>query len=172
VKVWDAVVRVAHWTLVACVIAAWFTGDAVHEWVGYAALSVVALRIVWGFIGPRYARFGQFVCSPSQTLDYARAVAAGRAPRYLGHNPLGGWMILALLASAGLAAASGWLSVTDRYWGVAWVQETHALLADALVLLALLHVGGVVHSSLRHGENLVRAMLTGWKATPRRGDLE
>src|SRR4051812_50230232 len=90
-KVWDAFVRVAHWTLVGCVIAAWFTRDAVHEALGYAALAVVALRIAWGFIGPRYARFGQFVCSPSQTLDYARAVAAGRAPRYLRPKPPRGW---------------------------------------------------------------------------------
>src|SRR5205814_3455273 len=67
--------------------------QAAHEWIGYAALAVVALRAAWGFMGPRYSRFGQFVRSPAKTLAYVKAVAAGREPRYLGHNPLGGWMV-------------------------------------------------------------------------------
>src|SRR5258706_11372991 len=106
--------------------AAWFTKGALHDGVGYAALCVIAVRITWGAIGPRYARFRQFVVAPAVTLAYARAVAARSEPRYLGHNPLGGWMIVALLATVALTAASGWLSSTDRFWGVAWLQDTHA----------------------------------------------
>jgi cytochrome b len=171
VRVWDALVRTAHWTLVACVLAAWFTRESLHEWLGYAALAVVVLRIAWGFAGPRYARFKQFVRAPAPTLSYARALAAGRAPRYLGHNPLGAWMIVALLATAGLTGASGWLSVTDRYWGIAWVQDTHEALADALAVLAIVHVAGIAYMSLRHRENLVAAMVTGRKRAPRPGDV-
>jgi cytochrome b len=171
VRVWDAVVRLAHWSLVGCVAFAWFSRGALHEAVGYAALALVALRLVWGWTGTRYARFGQFVRAPSQTFAYARAFLARREPRYLGHNPLGGWMILALLAALVIAGATGWLSVTDRYWGVQWLQELHELCADALLALAALHVAGVVLASLRHRENLVRAMITGTKALPRPGDV-
>ncbi|HKA43787.1 MAG TPA: cytochrome b/b6 domain-containing protein [Burkholderiales bacterium] len=170
-KVWDPFVRVAHWSLVAGIIAAWFTRKSLHEWIGYAALGIVVLRIVWGLIGPRYARFRQFVLGPAATLAYARAFTARVEPRYLGHNPLGGWMIVALLATVALTCASGWLSITDRFWGVEWVQETHAFLADALVALACLHVGGVAYTSLRHRDNLPRAMVTGYKLPPRQGDV-
>jgi cytochrome b len=170
-KVWDAFLRAAHWTLVLCVAAAWFTRGGIHEILGYVALAVVTLRVVWGFIGPRYARFAQFVRGPAPTLDYARAVAAGRAPRYLGHNPLGGWMVVALLVTVAVTAASGWLSVTDRYWGVAWVQDGHEALADVMAILVALHIGGVLHASHRHRENLVAAMVTGRKRAPRAGDV-
>ncbi len=169
--VWDAFVRAAHWTLVACVAAAWFTRGARHEWIGYAALAVVFLRFAWGFAGPRYARFAQFLRSPRATLGYACSLTRGAEPRYLGHNPLGGWMIVALLASVAAAGATGWLASTDRFWGVEWVQELHEACADALLWLAGLHVAGVAFTSVRQRENLVRAMLTGRKAPPRAGDV-
>ena len=170
-KVWDAFVRAAHWTLVGCVAAAWFTRQSLHEWLGYAALAVVALRFLWGWIGPRHARFATFVAGVSKTFDYGRAVLRGAEPRYLGHNPLGGWMIVALLAALTLTGLTGWLETTDRYWGVEWVQELHEACADGLLLLIVLHVAGVVYTSLRQRENLVRAMLTGAKAAPRPGDV-
>jgi cytochrome b len=178
VKVWDRFVRVAHWSLAACVLAAWVTAEVklksaepLHEWLGYAALAVIALRVAWGWIGPRYARFGQFVAAPSRVLAYAKAVLRGVEPRYLGHNPLGGWMIVALLATAALASLTGWLSVTDRFWGVEWVQEAHELLGDALIALAALHVTGVVYTSWRQRENLAAAMLSGVKRPPEPGDV-
>ena len=170
-RVWDAFVRVAHWTLAACIIAAWFARGAPHEWFGYAALGVVAPRIVWGFAGPAYARFGRFVRGPSRTLAYARRVLARQEERHVGHNPLGGWMIVALLGTVVLVGASGWLATTDRYWGVEWVQDLHEVLADVLAALAALHVAGVAYSSLRHGENLVGAMITGRKRPPAAGDV-
>ena len=179
VRVWDPLVRIVHWTLVASVLAAWITSELesdaakrAHEWAGYAALALVALRLAWGAIGPRYARFGQFLRPPAQTLAYARAVLALAEPRHIGHNPLGGWMVVALLSMAAAAGLSGWLYVTDRVWGVEWVEEVHEALANGLLLLIALHVAGVVFTSLRHGENLVRAMFTGRKRAPRPGDLD
>ena len=169
--VWDPVVRIAHWILATCIIAAWFTRGATHDWLGYGALGVVALRLLWGWVGPRHAHFGEFLRSPAATLGYARAVLVGVEPRYLGHNPLGAWMIVALLAMIALVAGTGWLSTTDRFWGVEWLQETHHLLADALLVLATLHLAGVAYTSLRHRENLVRAMITGRKPPPRAGDV-
>ncbi len=154
-RVWDPLVRIAHWLLVASILAAWFARGAPHEWLGYAALAIVLLRILWGCVGPAPARFTRF----------------RREERYLGHNPLGGWMIVALLSAVILLAASGWLATTDRFWGVAWVQDLHAWLADLLVALAALHVAGVAYSSLRHRENLVAAMLTGRKRPPAAGDV-
>ena len=169
--VWDAFVRLAHWTLVSCVIAAWFARGAPHEWLGYAALVIVLLRIGWGIVGPRYARFAQFVRGPSPMLAYAGRVLGRKEERYLGHNPLGGWMIVALLAMLALVSASGWLATTDRYWGVEWVQDLHEGLADVLAGLALVHLGGVAYASVRHRENLVGAMLTGRKRPPAAGDV-
>jgi cytochrome b len=166
VKIWDLFVRIAHWSLVTCVLTAWFTGHGggrVHEWLGYAALAILLARIAWGFIGPRTARFASFVHAPRFTLDYAKKVLAHKEPRYLGHNPLGAWMIVALIVTAALASLSGWLYTTPQFWGDARMEHIHAFLANALIALVIVHLGGVVFSSLRHKENLVAAMFTGVK---------
>ncbi len=174
-RVWDRLVRIGHWTLVGAIVVAWFTrhgGGRAHEWAGYAVMAVVAARVVWGLVGTRHARFRQFLQPPAATLRYARLVAGGREPRYIGHNPLGGWMIMALLAAALAAAASGWLYTTDRFWGVAWVEELHEGLSNLLFVLAGLHLAGVVVESLRHRENLVAAMVHGNKREPGPGDVD
>jgi len=102
VKVWDPLVRIFHWSLVAAFAIPWLTGDEesrLHELAGYAVIGLVLVRIVWGFIGTRYARFSDFVYRPSTVLGYAREMLAGKHRHYLGHNPLGGMMVLALLVS-------------------------------------------------------------------------
>jgi cytochrome b len=102
VRVWDPLVRIFHWSLVATFIVAWLTADEesrLHELSGYAVIGLVLVRIVWGFIGTRYARFSDFVYRPSTVLGYAREMLSGKPRHYLGHNPLGGMMVLALLAS-------------------------------------------------------------------------
>ena len=174
IEVWDKPVRLMHWLLVLAVASAWFTRerlDSLHEWLGYAALAIVALRILWGFAGSRHARFAQFVRAPRATWCYLRAVATGRAPRHLGHNPLGGWMIVALLSCIAALGLTGWLATTDWLWGYAWLAELHAGLGWTLLALVCLHVGGVFFSSWQHRENLVAAMLSGRKAAPRDGDV-
>lgn len=174
VAVWDPVIRVLHWALAASIAAAWVTrhGYGVwHERIGYASLLIVALRFAWGWIGPRHARFGQFVRTPSATLRYAGQVLSQQEARHIGHNPLGGWMILALLTVAALAGSSGWLYTTDAYWGVEWVEDLHEALAIFLLMLVALHVGGVVVASWRHRENLVAAMIHGRKRPPENNDV-
>lgn len=166
VRVWDPVVRLGHWLLVAAVAAAWFTRHSAgswHEIVGYASLAIVGLRLVWGAIGSRYARFSGFVVAPRATLAYARQVWRRREPRHLGHNPLGGWMVVALAVLVILVGASGWLYTTDRFWGIAWVEAVHLWLTYLLFALVALHVAGVLYASLRHRENLVAAMIHGRK---------
>ena len=166
IAVWDPLVRVGHWVLVACVAAAWFTRTGGHDWherFGYGALAIVLLRVLWGFIGPRDARFSGFVRSPGSTLGYAKLVLAAREPRYVGHNPLGGWMIVVLLIILAAVGLSGWLSTTDTYWGVKWVADLHEALSDMLLGLIALHLAGVAVASYRHRENLVAAMVHGRK---------
>lgn len=164
--VWDPLVRIGHWLLVASVVAAWFTrhgGGAWHEWIGYAALAIVVVRLVWGFIGSRHARFGNFIVGPRKTLRYAFQMVCGDEPRYLGHNPLGAWMIVALIVTVLVVTGSGWLYTTDRFWGIAWVETLHSNATDVLIVLVMLHVAGVLYPSWRHRENLVAAMLHGRK---------
>ena len=173
-RVWDPLVRIAHWTLVAAIVTAWFTrhgGGRVHEWAGYAVLVIVAVRIAWGFSGPRYARFAQFVRAPAATLRYGTQVLTGQEPRHIGHNPLGGWMIVFLLVTALLTAGSGWLYTTDRFWGIEWVERTHLWLTYLLLALAALHITGAIVESVRHRENLIAAMFHGNKREAGPGDV-
>lgn len=166
ITVWDPLVRIGHWLLVAGVIAAWLTRrgwGTLHELVGYGVLAVVGVRAIWGFVGPQYARFTGFVKGPGEALRYAGQLLRRREPRHIGHNPLGGWMIVALLLTTAATGASGWLYTTDRFWGVEWVETLHATLADLLLVLAALHVAGVLVASIRHRENLVAAMIHGRK---------
>lgn len=173
--VWDPLIRIGHWALVATVAAAWLTrhgGGALHEWLGYASLALIVLRVCWGFAGPRRARFASFVRRPHDTLPYARSVLACSEPRYVGHNPLGGWMIVTLIAAIAAVDLTGVLYTTDRYWGVAWVEDLHETISDVLFGLIALHVAGVVIASRRHGENLVAAMIHGRKRPPAAGDVD
>lgn len=169
IKVWDPIVRVSHWLLVAAVVGAWLTRRGWgrwHEWIGYASLVIVSLRVLWGYWGPTSARFADFVQSPRATVAYVRAMLSHRESRFIGHNPLGGFMIVVLLLTVAMVGTTGWLYTTDRFWGVEWVETLHAILAEALLWLTGLHVAGVVLASYRHRENLVGAMLHGRKRAP------
>jgi cytochrome b len=174
VKVWDPFVRIFHWSLVALFAFAFLTGDEwqkPHELAGYVIAGLVAARIVWGFVGSRHARFSTFVRSPNQVFRFLSATARFSAPRYLGHNPAGAAMILALLAAIGVIATTGYMMTTDAYWGVEWVEEVHELAAWGALGLIALHLAGVVAASLEHSENLVRAMVTGRKRAPGADDV-
>lgn len=169
VRVWDPLVRLLHVTLAATVIAVWATGHwfhPLHHALGYAAAAIVALRLVWGFVGTPHARFADFVRAPAATWRYARQLAAGREPHHLGHNPLGGWMIVALLATVALTSLTGFLYTTDWLWGYGWLEALHAGLAWLLATLVAGHLCGVLVMSIRDRENLAAAMITGHKRGP------
>jgi cytochrome b len=180
VRVWDPLVRIGHWTLVAAFFTAYLVEDdflSVHVWAGYVLASVVAFRMLWGLIGTRHARFADFVRGPRAVLGYFRDALAQRGPRYLGHNPAGGAMVLALLVCLTVTAVSGlglygveegagplagWIA--EGRHEDAW-EEVHEVFANLSLLLVILHVAGVAFSSVMHRENLVRAMITGRKRT-------
>ena len=166
IKIWDPLVRVFHWSLATLFLAAYVTGEdagQVHIAAGYAIAGLIALRIVWGFVGPRHARFSNFVRSPREVLAYLRDVALLRAPRYLGHNPAGGAMIVGLLVMLSGTAITGYMMTTDAFWGAKWVEEVHETVANLTVGLVVFHILGVLLSSFLHGENLVKSMITGRK---------
>lgn len=166
VKVWDIFVRLFHWSLVITFATAWYTGgiwDQPHLAAGYLVLALILARIIWGFVGSRYALFSDFVYPPRIIFRYMRDMAHLRAPRYLGHNPAGGAMVIALLTMLLVLCLTGIMMTTDAFWGVEWVDNLHATASNIALVLVALHVGGVVFASIEHGENLVRAMFTGFK---------
>lgn len=152
VRVWDRVVRIGHWTLVLAFFIAYFTEDdflTLHVWAGYLVVAVVAVRLVWGLIGTRHARFSDFVRSPATILRYMRDLAGHRARRYIGHNPAGGAMIVALLISLSGTAYSGLVlyAVEDAAGPLAgWIADRNA--SSALPEL----VSGAYADEQEHGD--------------------
>jgi len=169
VPVWPGWLRAAHWGLVASVLGALLSGFSLlglahwHEWLGGAAAAVMLLRVLRGLAGTGHHRWQRFVHGPRATWAYARQLHQGRAPRYLGHNPLGAWMILALLGTVAALGLSGGLLLTDAFWGDPDLAAVHAALAWGLMALVAGHLIGVVWTGHRERVPLVRAMLTGRK---------
>ena len=176
-KIWDLPTRIFHWMLVLCFAGAWLTAESertqlLHLMLGYCAGALVLWRVVWGLVGSRYALFSDFVRSPAVALRYLQGYLPGSkldpARRYLGHNPAGGWAVLGLMALMAAAVASGWWAYQSGAPDVA--GEAHEVLSHALLILIGLHIVAVIFTGFMHGENLVRAMLTGRKrALPEQG---
>ena len=166
VRVWDPLVRLFHWSLVGLFAFAFLTGDEwkqAHEIAGYAVGGLIAFRVLWGFVGTRHARFSDFIYSPRTILTFIRESMLLRAPRYLGHNPAGGMMVVALLLMIAATAITGHMMTTDQWWGIEWVEEVHEIAAFSALGLVILHLAGVALASLEHRENLIKAMFTGRK---------
>ena len=166
VKVWDPFVRVFHWSLVAAFITAFASAeewDDLHEIAGFTVLGLISLRIIWGLIGTRHARFSDFVYKPRTVIAYLKDTLKMRAKRYLGHNPAGGAMVIALLLALATITATGVMMTTDAFWGVKWVKEVHELAVNGTLVLIGLHLAGVLVACLEHRENLVRSLFTGRK---------
>jgi cytochrome b len=186
ITVWDPFVRASHWVLAVSFLVAFFTAeefDTVHEVAGYTALVTASLRILWAFVGPRHARFADFVYRPAMVVAYLRDLVMFRARRHLGHSPAGGAMVVALLA---ITVAIGWSGVELEEGGVLFaaapqliasaradgdgdgggekaIEEIHETLGNLGILLVVLHLAGVALASVVHRENLARAMVTGRK---------
>lgn len=179
VEVWNILVRVLHWTLVAGFVVAYASGDdfmTIHVWAGYLVGAVVLLRVIWGVVGTRYARFSTFMYRPRTVLHYARDLLRLGGQRYLGHSPAGGAMVIALLVMILLIVTTGLIALAmlegagplagyvaaSRPVGRVF-KEIHEVLSNLTLVLVLVHICGVLWASFVHGENLVRAMWTGRK---------
>ncbi|MDO8891281.1 MAG: cytochrome b/b6 domain-containing protein [Sulfurimicrobium sp.] len=180
IYVWDLPTRLFHWSLVALVAFQWLSSELEGDFLdyhllgGYAILALVVFRLLWGFVGGQHARFGNFLRGVGPTLDYARALRANAAPPYLGHNPLGGWMIVALLLTLTLQGTTGLFAsddvmthgplrglVSDQAGEM--LTDLHKGCFNVLMTLVLVHVASIVAHRLFKKEDLVRPMLTGYK---------
>lgn len=170
VLVWDRFVRVFHWTLVASFATAYFYTEHigwVHKGAGYLALALIAARVVWGFTAPlRYARFESFVPTPQRLVNYLTLLLRGREPRHLGHNPAGAVMILFLMGATLVIGVTGFLMTTDAFWGNDLVETLHVTTVDVMLIAIALHVSANLYESIKHRENMFKAMVTGTKNAP------
>lgn len=165
-QVWDRFVRLFHWSLVGCVLLNQFVleeGETAHQWVGYAAVALVAARIVWGFIGSRYARFTDFFPTPARLRAHVGEMLRGTPAHHTGHNPLGALMMLALMGLVLALGLTGWMQTLDAFFGTEWVQDVHGWLADALIVSAGLHAAAALLMGRLERTRLVKAMVTGVK---------
>ncbi|MDH3596505.1 MAG: cytochrome b/b6 domain-containing protein [Rhodospirillales bacterium] len=221
VLVWDLLVRVGHWLLVVLFFVAYFTEDdllTIHSWAGYGVGIYLIVRIVWGFVGPKHARFSDFAYGPTRAAQYLKDLIFFQSKRYLGHTPAGALMIFTLLICLALTTVTGvallaveenagplapWLGRAaavektlpdlplftvparasddeeerndeerdDEHEedndedGAEALEEIHEFISNLTLFLVLLHIVGVTLTSIIHRENLVRAMITGYKRT-------
>jgi cytochrome b len=166
ILVWDLPTRLFHWLLAGTFAGAWLTAESerwidVHTTLGYTFAGLIAFRLLWGIIGSRYARFTSFVRGPGAVTRYLKSILTLRPEHHVGHNPAGGWAVLALLGLGAVTAFSGFLAYND-YGGHA-LEELHEGAAGAMLALVFVHIGAVLISSLIHKENLLRSMVTGLK---------
>jgi len=166
IKVWDLPTRFFHCLLVLSFAGAFLTAESehnrdLHVLFGYTVLGLIVFRLLWGFIGSRYARFSNFVCSPKGVVLYLCQLIKNQAAHSVGHNPAGGVVIVLLLLLGIASGLSGWAVYEDI--GTDSFTEWHELISNAMLALVCIHITGVVVSSYLQGENLIAAMITGKK---------
>ena len=189
IKVWDPLVRFFHWALVSAFTIAYITEEdllTIHSWAGYLILSLLCIRFVWGFIGTRYARFSDFAYSPTNIIQFLKDTLRLSAKRYLGHNPAGGAMVFLLMFSLLITTTSGvillgaeeqagpvahWFAQPESMWADV-LEEVHEFFANFTLFLVFVHIAGVLVESLIHKENLVSAMISGFKEKNTKSLLE
>jgi cytochrome b len=167
VLVWDWPVRVFHWLMVLSFAGAYLTAEnerwrLLHLTLGYTMAGLVVFRLVWGWVGTHHARFANFVRGPSAVVRHVRELLSRQHAAPVGHNPAGAWAILGMLALTLAVAATGWATINEL--GGEWLADGHEVVANLMLTLVVVHIGGVVVSSWLQRENLVRAMITGYKA--------
>jgi cytochrome b len=179
-RVWDIPVRVFHWFLVALIVVSFTTaqigGNAmrIHELSGFSILTLVLFRVLWGIFGSTYARFSDFVRHPRQAIEYAKSLRRGRSPFYAGHNPLGGWMIVALLLCLLLQTGTGLFANDDVMIEgplFDWVSKRtsdilsriHEVNFYVLLTLIAVHVAAALYYLWGKRENLILPLFTGSK---------
>lgn len=166
VFVWDLPVRLFHWLLATSFAGAFLTAESerlrdIHVALGYTLLALIAFRLLWAFVGSRYARLSSFAFGPRAVAAYLRSLLTFRPMHYIGHNPAGSWIIY-LLVTLGLVTGATGYATYDEFGGK-WLEHFHEGAANAMLTLVFVHIAGVLVTSAMHRENLVKAMVTGYK---------
>jgi cytochrome b len=166
ILVWDMPVRIFHWLLVICFAGAWLTSESerlqmIHYAFGYTACLLVIVRLVWGVIGTRYARFSQFLKSPKAVLEHFMAMLRRHPHHDVGHNPAGGLVMVALMLFILLIGLTGYLSVKE-FLG-SFSSEAHEILTSLAMTVVVLHILAAIVMSVLERQNLVKSMVTGKK---------
>jgi cytochrome b len=166
ILVWDLPVRLFHWSLALSFAIAYLSSESerwqlIHITSGYVLAALIVFRVIWGFVGSRYARFAEFVRGPGAIKDYLRGLLRLRPLHYTGHNPAGAVAVLALLSLGLLTAASGWATFIE--FGGDVLEELHEGAASIMLAVVGIHVAAVLLTSLLHHENLVASMIHGFK---------
>ena len=166
ILVWDIPTRLFHWLLAGSFAGAYLTSEserlaAIHVGCGYALLGLIGFRLIYGLVGSRYARFSEFVRGPGAVIKYLKSLLSGHPQRFVGHNPAGAVAIVLLLVLGLATGASGFAMYNEL--GGEWLEDVHEACANAMLAVVILHVLGVIASSVLHKENLARAMVTGRK---------
>lgn len=168
VLIWDLPTRLFHWLLSAGFIAAAVIALAIgehsplfpyHAIIGLTIALMVVLRVVWGIVGTRYARFGSFIFGPAAVIEYMQGALIGGGKRHLGHNPGSAVAIFALLALVLALAVTGFMMGQ----GNEAIKEVHEILAWTTVGVVVVHVLGVAFHTIRHRENITASMIHGRK---------
>ena len=173
VKVWDILVRFTHWTVAAGIIANLFfteDGSDLHVYVGYTVLGLVVVRLLWGLVGTRYARFTSFFPTPTRLKHHLSALSVRRVDeQHLGHNPLAAIMMLSLWTAIIGLGITGYLMESHIFSHIQLLgnkdllEEIHELLANSLYLLVPLHIIAAIAMSYWQRQNLIKSMVTGKK---------
>jgi len=175
IAVWDPLVRLIHWSLALTILLNGAFLDAEsksHEWVGYIALALVGLRLVWALIGPKHARFSAFPPNPVRAINHIRSMFEGDRTIFISHNPIGAMMVYNIWLSVIAIGVTGYMMTTISFFGVEWVEEAHEVIFGWLIFSVMLHVAGVLFDTWRTGVNLVRAMVNGRKNIPEWHDVK
>ncbi len=180
IKVWDLVVRGTHLLFAGLVLAAFLTSDAdentvLHTRLGLVLLGVVALRVIWGFVGSGPARFASFVRAPRAVAAELKNMIRGKPNEFVSHNPVGAVMVVALLVALVVVTSTGVLIALGPEWSgplvisktlASGLKELHEVSAWTLAVMVGFHVAGVILSSVLEKQNLVVGMITGFKRVP------
>ncbi|RNF36374.1 cytochrome b/b6 domain-containing protein [Paracoccus methylarcula] len=185
-RIWDPALRAFHWLLAVLVIANWLLGKfgpdimTLHFWLGYTIAALLLFRLVWGLVGPESARFSSLLHRPRAVTGYLRDMGKRQPSHWPGHNPLGALAVIAMLLALIWQVGTGLISDPEDFVNVGPLASTvgsdiatkadawHALGADIILILVLLHIAAILFYRVWKNEDLIRPMLTGWKWVRRR----
>ena len=175
IMVWDPLVRLIHWSLAIAII---FNGaivdeeSSLHEWIGYFAVGLIGVRLIWGLIGSSHARFSAFSPNPVAAIRHLVALSRGDKTVHLSHNPIGALMVYNIWLTVLLLGITGYMMGTIMFFGIDWVEEAHEMAFNWLVFSIILHICGVMFDTWRTGVPIVSAMINGRKRIPEDSPIE